>query len=212
MANNDADALRLLESGIRALKVKLTDTQVQACFQHLKQLLRWNKTHNLTAISTLPEMVVLHTLDALSVLSYFDGVRAVLDVGTGAGFPGIPLAIAKPDVSVSLLDSNHKKTSFVRAAASALKLSNCHIHTTRVEAFEPEQPFDAVTMRAFSDPQKAMNWVSHLLKPSGKLVLMLGQRLDETQFSHKLFKLDVISPIQVPNLAAQRHVALVIRR
>lgn len=212
MVNIDAHAFQLLESGIQKLGLKLTDTQIQACYTHLARLVRWNKTHNLTAISTLSDMVVLHTLDALSVFPHFDEVHSVLDVGTGAGFPGIPLAIARPDLEVGLLDSNHKKTSFVRATAAALQLHNCHIHTSRVEAFKPKEAFDAVTMRAFSDPQKAMNWVAHLLKPSGKLVLMLGQRLDESQFSHKLYKLDAISAIQVPNLTAQRHVALVIRR
>lgn len=210
-ANNNA-AFDLLASGVQSLGISLSNTQVEACFKHLELLQRWNKTHNLTAITSLSEMAVLHTLDALSVLPFFENVANLLDVGTGAGFPGIPLAISRPDVSVHLLDANHKKTSFVRTASVSLGLKNCHIHTTRVEAFKPSEGFDAITMRAFSDPQRAMGWVAHLLKPNGKLVLMLGQRLEEASFSHELYNFDSISSIQVPNLAAQRHVALVIRR
>lgn len=205
-------AYRLLADGIRGLNLNLSDSQIDGCYEHLRRLERWNKTHNLTAITTLQDMVIRHTLDALSVLPWFASAQQVLDVGTGAGFPGIPLAIAKPEISVSVLDANHKKTSFVRTTAVALGLQNCEIYTSRVESFQPSTQLDTITMRAFSDPQRAMSWVGHLLQPSGKLVLMLGQKLDENQFSHDLFELDSISSIQVPNLAAQRHVALVIRR
>jgi len=212
MPTQQREPYHLLTDGVTALGLNLTSTQIGSCFEHLERLERWNKTHNLTAITDLKEMVIRHSLDALSVRPFFEGFRSVLDVGTGAGFPGIPLAISNPDLRVCLLDSNHKKTSFVRATAAALRLENCQIHTGRVEAYRPSSFFDVVTMRAFSEPQRAMNLVSHLLAPGGKLILMLGQRPALSDFDHKFFKIDSISSIQVPNLDAQRHVALVIRR
>ena len=206
-------AKALLIHGVQTLGLCLSAAQVQACIDHLTLLERWNRTHNLTALSRIDEMVVLHTLDALSVATYFqDPNQQVLDVGTGGGLPGIPLSIVCANSRFTLLDANHKKTSFVRACVAQLGLKNCDVVTQRVENYLVERGFDVVTLRAFAHPGRAMDWVAPVLRSGGRLVLMLGKAPSRKDFDHVLFKLSSLEPVQVPNLQAQRHVAVVIRR
>ena len=142
-----------LKSGIAALGLSLSDAQRAQLTAYLALLAKWNKTYNLTAIREPQRMITHHLLDALAVVPHLParpGLR-VLDVGSGGGVPGIPIAIARPDATVVLVDSNHKKATFLAQAAIELELANVEAQAVRVEDFAPHAPFDVVISRAFSD-------------------------------------------------------------
>ena len=137
-----------LLSGLAALLLELSDDQVDALLEYILLIQKWNKAYNLTAVREPLEMVGLHLLDSLAILPHLKPSR-IADIGTGAGLPGIPLAIARPDCHFTLLDSNSKKTRFVQQAVLELKLSNVEVVHARVEEIMPANPFDAVLTRAF---------------------------------------------------------------
>jgi len=157
-------------------------TSVDALMNYLRLLDKWNRAYNLTAIRDLPSMISKHVLDSLAIAPWIkpiEGTR-LLDVGSGAGLPGIPLAIAHPELQVTLLDSNGKKIRFLQEAKRILKLDNIEIKQTRVESYHPNQGFDTVTSRAFSDLSQMISWTKHLLTDTGKWLAMKG-RYPETE-------------------------------
>ncbi len=141
---------------------------------YLYLLAKWNKTYNLSAIREPQEMVSKHLLDSLAILPWLQG-RRIIDVGTGAGLPGIPLAIAQPDIHFVLLDSNGKKTRFLQEVKRQLKLDNVEIVQFRIENYRPQQGFDTVISRAFSSLQQMIQWTQHVLNQEGIWLAMKGR-------------------------------------
>jgi 16S rRNA (guanine527-N7)-methyltransferase len=173
--------------------------------RYLELLIKWNKAYNLTAIRDPHEMVVLHLLDSLTAYPFVRGPN-ILDVGTGAGLPGIPLAIAMPEQHFTLLDTNGKKTRFLEHAVRQLPLKNVDVQKVRIEDFSIAQPYDSIVSRAFSSLSLFVDTCGPLLRPDGCLLAMKGKlpkeeitALNEAQWrigSHEL---------EVPGLAAERH-------
>lgn len=144
-------------------------------FMHYLTLLhKWNQAYNLTAVRDMDSMVTRHILDSLAILPWVSGTR-VLDVGTGPGFPGIPLALANPALQVVLLDSNGKKIRFLQEVKRAMVLDNVDIVQMRVENYRPTRDFDTVTSRAFSDLKRMLNYTQHLIAPDGIWLAMKGR-------------------------------------
>ncbi len=190
----------------RSLSIPLTDKFV--CEKVLETISnsvllkeKWNKAYNLTAIRRRDEMVNLHLLDSVAILTYLEGKR-MIDVGTGAGLPSIPLSIFRSDIEFQLLDSNAKKTRFVQQAILELKLPNVKITHSRVEDFEPEQPFDTVLTRAFASLPEIIDLTRHLISENGVLLCMKGQTPEE-ELAAVNAKTTLIS-INVPHIEAER--------
>jgi 16S rRNA (guanine527-N7)-methyltransferase len=189
----------------------MDDTQRGRLVAYLALLAKWNKTYNLTAIRDSARMVTHHVLDALAVVPHLPaaaGLR-ILDVGSGGGVPGIPLAIARPDAHVALVDSNHKKAAFLMQAAIELGLPNVESHAVRVEDFAPSLPFDIVISRAFSDLREFAAVGARHLAPQGRLFAMKGVRPDEeVALLPPEFVVLAAPALEVPGLDAARHLVI----
>jgi len=192
---------KILVSGIASLNLKVTDQQVDQLLNFIMLIEKWNKAYNLTAIRDREEMARLHILDSLAIVPYIEGQR-IIDIGTGAGLPGIPLAICLPEVGFTLLDSNAKKTRFVRQVVLELKLKNVEVLHSRVENYHPEQTYDAVLTRAFARLPDIVKLTAHLLSKEGVLLAMKGQSLD-AELAEITAKKSVIS-VSVPGTDVER--------
>ncbi|WP_010324479.1 16S rRNA (guanine(527)-N(7))-methyltransferase RsmG [Marinobacterium stanieri] len=162
----------LLLQGIKPLQIELTDPQIDQLLAYHGLLVKWNKAYNLTAVRDPAAMIGRHLIDSLSVLPWI-GEGRLLDVGSGPGLPGIPLAICRPDLQVTTLDSNGKKTRFQVQVKAELGLDNLQVINGRVEAVE-EPPFDMVISRAFASLQDMLDLSGHLCAPSGVFLAMKG--------------------------------------
>ncbi|CAA0104344.1 Ribosomal RNA small subunit methyltransferase G [Zhongshania aliphaticivorans] len=202
---------RLL-AGIADLDINVSDAQSELLISYLNLLQKWNKAYNLTAIRDPAMMVSKHLLDSLSIAPYINAMR-YLDVGTGAGLPGIPLAILYPEKHFSLLDSNGKKTRFLIEVRQQLKLENVSVHTERVELFTPESAYDGVLSRAFASLQDMVTGCEKHLLPGGKLYAMKGI-FPETELSQvpKHFIVEHSYSLSVPNVDEERHLLVLARR
>lgn len=165
----------VLEDGIARLGLAVNTAQVDALMDYLALLQKWNKAYNLTAIKDPKQMVIYHVLDSLAIVPYVTG-QTVLDVGTGAGMPGVMLAILCPDKHITLLDSNGKKTRFLQHLKREMGLDNISIINERVEAVPAQPPFDCITSRAFASLTDMVALTRHLLAPSGVIVAMKGPK------------------------------------
>lgn len=170
------DAKDLLEQGTKELSL---DFDVEKGMAYLALLEKWNRAKNLTAITAPNDMVVKHLLDSLAISPYVEGKR-ILDVGSGGGLPGIPLAILFPEKEFTLIDSVGKKTRFLNQAATTLELSNVRTVQKRVESFHASAPFDVITSRAFSSLPKMMQLCGHLKAPGG-VYLAMKAKLEEDE-------------------------------
>lgn len=197
-----------LTQGLAALDVALAPGQVDELMAYLALLAKWNKVYNLTAVREASKMVSHHVLDSLAVLSYL-GRGSLLDVGSGGGLPGIPLAIARPEMPVTLLDSNQKKTAFLRQAAIELQLANVEVACERVEGYAPAKLFDTIISRAFADLGEFVTAARHLLAPGGVLAAMKGVHPHE-EIAHfpPGFSLLEVHKLAVPGVGAERHLLL----
>jgi 16S rRNA (guanine527-N7)-methyltransferase len=195
------DCRKILVSGIATLNLKVTDQQVDQLLNFIKLIEKWNKAYNLTAIRDRDEMARLHILDSLAIVPHIEGQR-IIDIGTGAGLPGIPLAICLPEVGFTLLDSNAKKTRFVQQVVLELKLKNVEVLHSRVENYHPEQTYDAVLTRAFASLPDIVKLTAHLLSKEGVLLAMKGQSLD-AELAEITAKKSVIS-VSVPGTDVER--------
>lgn len=164
----------LLAQGLQQLQLPHAQ---EALWDYLLLLAKWNNAYNLTAIRDLPAMVTRHVLDSLAILPFISGKR-IIDVGSGAGLPGIPLAIVQKECHFVLLDSNGKKTRFLEEVKRKLHLDNITIVQSRVEKYRPSQAFSCVTSRAFSDLAQMVGWTEHLLMPDGIWLAMKGRHPD----------------------------------
>ncbi|KMN82893.1 16S rRNA (guanine527-N7)-methyltransferase [Chromobacterium alkanivorans] len=195
-----------LQQGLSQLKLELSDAQIDLLDRYLALLAKWNQTYNLTAVREEKRMVSYHLLDSLSLVPHLDGGSRLLDVGSGGGMPGIPAAIARPDLQVVLLDSNHKKTTFLRQVAVELGLPNVQVMTERVEAYQPEQKFDRITSRAFSELAEFVKLTRHLLADHGQYVAMKGvYPYEEIALLPQGTVVSEVLPVTVPGLDAERH-------
>ena len=204
---------QLLENLTRAAAIGLTlgARQRAQLVAFLTLLAKWNRTYNLTAIREPERMVTHHVLDALAVLPYLprtDALRA-LDVGSGGGVPGLPLAIARPSWRVVLLDASQKKGTFLRQATIELGLANVEAVTTRIEDYAPAAPFDVVISRAFSDLATFARAGLRLLAPGGRLYAMKGALpADEINALPASVRVVATVSLAVPGLDAQRHLVV----
>jgi len=199
-------ALRtLLDRGIADLDVPITTTQAASLAEYLDLLIKWNKAYNLTAVRDPALMVTRHLLDSLAIVPYLQGDRFI-DVGTGAGLPGVPLALSLPESSFDLLDSNGKKTRFLFQVKTALGLDNMTVHQARVEAFQPPELFDAVLSRAFASLADMIDGCRHLLAPGGRFLAMKGQ-YPEGELAELDDSVELLAShrLEIPGLAEERH-------
>ncbi|SHE23349.1 rRNA small subunit 7-methylguanosine (m7G) methyltransferase GidB [methanotrophic endosymbiont of Bathymodiolus puteoserpentis (Logatchev)] len=191
----------MLVTGLVDLGISATEQQINLLLAFVCLIEKWNKTYNLTAIRNREEMLRLHILDSLSVLPFTLG-KNIIDVGTGAGLPGIPLAIFMPDVQFTLLDSNAKKTRFVQQVVLELKLKNVKVVHARVEQLKKAGEFDAVLSRAFASLHDIMQWTDYLLQAEGVLIAMKGQvPVAELEQLERIYS---VASIVVPGIDAER--------
>ena len=199
----------ILQQGIAAAALPISDQVQQRLLDYLALMQKWNKVHNLTAVRDADEMVTLHLLDSLVVLPHIDA-KHLLDVGSGAGLPGIPLAICLPDLQVTVIDSNSKKVSFMRQAKAELGITNLEVLGGRVEDIAPASKFEIIISRAFSDLSLFISLTHHLLDAHGKWLAMKGV-YPEAELADLLKKTGVtaskVEILNVPGLDAQRHLA-----
>ncbi|MDT8386747.1 MAG: 16S rRNA (guanine(527)-N(7))-methyltransferase RsmG [Thiogranum sp.] len=165
---------------------------------------KWNRIYSLTAVRDPRAMVTRHILDSLVVLPWLNGVT-LIDVGTGAGLPGLPIAIARPDCRVTLLDSNAKKLRFVRQAASELGLDNVEVVQQRMQEYRPAQAFDMVISRAVATIADLYQQTVHLVRPGGRMLFLKGAVPSAEIESFELRERLAVEPLQVPGLDAERH-------
>ena len=194
--------------------IHVSEGHATLLLQYLDLLTKWNKTYNLTAVREPICMVSRHLLDSLSVFPYLHG-KNILDVGSGPGLPGIPLAIMKPETQFTLLDSNGKKTRFMSHAVRALGLSNVTVEQRRVESWMPEILFDVITSRAFSALDDMVKMTEHLLLPEGEWFAMKGLYPEEEVISLQQTIPGVVvkdaSVLSVPDSEGQRHLVILER-
>lgn len=193
----------LAEAGI-----SLSDQQQQQLVAYVEMLHKWNKAYNLTSVRDPNEMLVRHIMDSIVVEPHLKGTRFI-DVGTGPGLPGIPLAIVRPDSHFTLLDSLGKRVRFLRQVQHELKLDNITPVQSRVEAFPAEPPFDGVISRAFASLSDMVNWCHHLPGEEGRFYALKGQRPDdEISALPSGFAVEEIVRLSVPRLDGERHLVI----
>lgn len=197
-----------LQQGIQKLGLEIDADTQQKLIDYLKLMIKWNKAYNLTAIRELDSMVIRHLLDSLSILPYIDA-SPVLDVGTGAGLPGIPLALCRPDYQFVLLDSNGKKTRFLTQAKIELAIDNIEVIHSRIEDYQPGNSFEIITCRAFAALNTILDRTQHLVTSTTRIMAMKGKEampeLAEGYRQQNVYKL------QVPWLDEERHLIEITR-
>ena len=194
-----------LENLLAQAEIELTDLQKDQLIQLVQLLNKWNKAYNLTSVRDPREMLVKHILDSIVVSPYLQGDRFI-DVGTGPGLPGLPLAIINPTKQFVLLDSLGKRISFIRNAVRELGLTNVEPVLSRVEEYQPEQKFDGVLSRAFASLKDMTDWCHHLPKKDGYFYALKGiYHEDEVQELDKKFEVKDVITLNVPELVGERH-------
>lgn len=198
-----------LADGLSALPLELNASVQHQLIDYLQLLVKWNRAYNLTAIRQPEQMVTRHLLDSLVIGPYLQGPR-ILDVGTGAGLPGIPLALAYPDLQFTLLDSNGKKIRFVTQAVAELGLANVDVIQSRIEAFQPECRFDTITARAFASIEELIDQTTRLLVDKGQYLIMKGVfPVAEVEAMPEGYQVEAVHQLKVPALDAERHLLIV---
>ena len=194
-----------LENLLAQAEIQLTDLQKDQLIQLVQLLHKWNKAYNLTSVRDPQEMLVKHILDSIVVSPYLQGDHFI-DVGTGPGLPGLPLAIINPTKQFVLLDSLGKRISFIRNAVRELGLTNVEPVLSRVEEYQPEQKFDGVLSRAFASLKDMTDWCHHLPKQDGYFYALKGiYHEDEVQELDKKFEVKDVITLNVPELVGERH-------
>lgn len=203
------DMKSMLQQGLQQMNIDLTVPQQLQLLAFIDLLKKWNSTYNLTALRNDQDVISHHILDSLTLLPYVEHARGLIDVGSGGGMPGIPVAIARPDLPVALLDANSKKTSFLQQAVIELGLTNIQVITARVEAMVGEQ-FDVITSRAFAELNDFITITKQLMAKGGCWAAMKGvypyEEIERLPDNVELIQVDKLT---VPHLNAERHMVLV---
>ena len=198
-----------LKRGLIALGLALDRETQQRLLDYIALIEKWNRVYNLTAIREPEKMVSHHLLDSLAVAPHLHA-RRLLDVGSGAGLPGIPLALAFPDMHVTLLDSNHKKAAFLNQAVMELKLKNAEVCSERVESWQTQNRYDVIISRAFSDMGEFVRIARQLLAPGGMFAAMKGLHpYEEIDKLPPDCKVRQVLPLAIPGLDGARHLVLI---
>ena len=172
------DKEKLLCDGAELMDIALTEFQIQQLLSYHSLISKWNKVYNLSAIRDPLESIKKHFLDSLSIISFIKD-ELLLDVGSGAGLPGIVIAIMKPKTKVFVIDSVGKKCRFMQTAKTELALTNLTVINSRVEDFVPKEPFSQITSRAFAGINETINKTQHLVSSDGRYLLMKGDNINE---------------------------------
>ncbi|KFZ30965.1 16S rRNA methyltransferase [Pseudidiomarina salinarum] len=193
--------------------IELTDQQLEQQLTLVEQLNKWNKAYNLTSVRDPEQMLSRHIVDSLVVLPYLQGQRFI-DVGTGPGLPGLPLAIARPDCEFVLLDSLGKRIRFIRQVCHQLQLTNVTAVQSRVEDYQPDSKFDGVISRAFASLNDMLSWCRHLPGAQGRYLALKGVYPTEelAQFEQTFgteFEIEAINRLQVPGAEGERHLVII---
>lgn len=206
VATMQEEAKGPLAKGLREMGLDLSATQQESLLAYLALLQKWNQAFNLSGVRDPGEMLSRHLLDSLTLLPRLSGQR-LLDVGTGPGIPGIPLAICRPDMAFDLLDSNGKKTRFVFQAALQLGLANVKVHQLRVEQFQPGSTPDMIVCRAFSSLRDLLELTRHLAQPGHTRVLAMKGLYPEAELAELPADVALVRAEQVfvPGDTAERH-------
>jgi 16S rRNA (guanine527-N7)-methyltransferase len=201
-----------LAQGFRALDLSLPQNAPAKLLKYLELVEKWNQVYNLTAVRRIEDMVSHHVLDSLAVAEHLHGAT-LLDVGSGAGLPGIPLALARPSMAVTLLESSHKKSAFLNQAVIELELTNVQVVNARAEAWQPPHRFDVVISRAFSEIAEFIALGGRLCADTGVLAAMKGVHpYEELSQVRPPYETRAVIPLKVPGLDAQRHLVLIQRK
>ena len=201
-----------LSRGLAALELNLSAAAQEKLLAFAALLGKWNKVYNLTALRDEEQVISHHLLDSLAVLPHLGKAKRLADIGSGGGLPGIPLAIARPDLQVTLLESNQKKSAFQQQAKIELGLTNVSVHCERVEAWQPEEKCDVVISRAFSDLAEFVRLSGHLLAEGGVLLAMKGVHpYEEIAQLPAGWRVAEVAPLQVPGVEGARHLVRVER-
>ena len=198
------DLLQQLQKMLAQTELKVTDSQQNKLVQLVGLLDKWNKAYNLTSVRDPKQMLIKHIMDSIVVSPHLQGKR-LIDVGTGPGLPGLPLAILNPDKHFVLLDSLGKRLRFIRQAVLALGLKNVEFVQSRVEEYQPEEKFDVVLSRAFASLEDMLFWCKHLPNEKGHFLALKGQfsEQDVAQLDDKFEFIESIT-LHVPNLEGER--------
>ncbi|AXA93227.1 16S rRNA (guanine(527)-N(7))-methyltransferase RsmG [Massilia sp. YMA4] len=211
-----ATLAQLLKNGLQGLQLDLSQAQQDQLLDYLALLHKWNHVYNLTSVRDPVQMMTLHLLDSLAAVPAFVGATNVLDVGAGGGLPGIVLAIARPDMNVSMIDTVHKKTAFLTQVKVELGLANVTVYTKKVQDLHVKQPFDVITSRAFADLSDFIEWSRHLLAEDGRFIALKGTAPEDerARLQERLqgdWKVQDLQALRVPGLDAERHLVFVQR-
>ena len=209
---------KALRDGVAKMNIVISDKKIQLLMAYLSEFVKWNKAYNLSAIRDPLVMVEKHLLDSLVLVPFLEKevkkpidkqqplIERIIDVGTGGGLPGIPLAIIFPEIDFTLLDSNGKKTRFLFQVKTQLALKNVTIENTRVESYQPEKCFSIVMSRAFASLQDMVVGSGHLLLEGGRFWAMKGVYPEnELRDCEKHAIVDAFYPLTVPNMDGERH-------
>lgn len=196
----------LLQQGLEQLKINADVSQRKQILNYIKLLLKWNSAYNLVATHNAKEILISHILDSLSIVPFIES-GPIIDVGSGAGFPGVPLAILFPQYQFTLIDSVGKKTHFLTQLKIELGLKNITVVQGRSENFQPSHCYQLVVSRAVSSIENLVKKTQHLLCPSGKILVMKGQ-IPEQELENLPWKYE-ISPLTVPHLFKERHLVTI---
>ena len=211
MANLELELNEKLKTLLKQTALCITEQQQNQLVKLVLLLHKWNKTYNLTSVRDPMEMLVKHVMDSIVVSPYLQGHKFI-DVGTGPGLPGLPLAIINPDKHFVLLDSLGKRISFIRNAVRELQLTNVESVLSRVEEYTPSQRFDGVLSRAFTSLKNMTDWCKHLPAPNGLFYALKGiyNRQEVIELESK-FQINEVIKLNVPDLIGERHLVLLKR-
>jgi 16S rRNA (guanine527-N7)-methyltransferase len=203
-----SDLSTRLQQGINELSLSITPETQQKLIQYIELIAKWNKAFNLTAIRNIDEMLTLHLLDSLAVVPYIKADR-VLDVGAGAGLPGIVLALCYPDKEFVLIDTNGKKARFMTQAKIELGLANVEVVHARVDEYQPLKQFDAIISRAFASISDMLGYVGHLVTTETTILAMKADSENEISQMPDSYGISEIHELSIPGLQAKRQLLVI---